>query len=172
MVRVAGSRSRRAAICPASIRGVTCLIAGPASCMWRMIVAQWRAAAHSVLRSNRESRGKSTETVIWRGASRSLMRLYLVTIGIALCASARAQTAPVFDNSGNGTLNGAYFLRQVLTVVDPSSGAITRAVAITGTMTFDGKGGYNFTGQKVDSTAGGSASAYSEIGRASCRERV
>ncbi|HTS47526.1 MAG TPA: hypothetical protein VMH05_06255 [Bryobacteraceae bacterium] len=89
------------------------------------------------------------------------MRLYLVTIGIALCASARAQTAPVFDNSGNGSLNGAYFLRQVLTVVDPSSGAITRAVAITGTMTFDGKGGYNFTGQKVDSTAGGSASAYS-----------
>ncbi len=88
------------------------------------------------------------------------MRSYLVTIGVVLCASAGAQTAPVFDNSGNGTLNGAYFMRQVLTVVDPGSGAITRAIAITGTMTFDGKGGYNFTGQEVDSTTGSTAAAW------------
>ena len=97
----------------------------------------------------------------WRQTSAAL---HLVTLCVALCASAGAQTAPVFDNSGNGTLNGTYFVRQVLTVDDASTSAITHAVAITGTMTFDGKGNYNFTGQKVDSTAGGSASAYSAQG--------
>jgi uncharacterized protein (TIGR03437 family) len=97
----------------------------------------------------------------WVGASAPL---HLLALGIVVCASMRAQNAAVFDNSGNGTLNGAYFVRQVLTVVDASSSAITRAVAITGTMTFDGKGNYSFTGQKVDSTAGGSAAAYSTQG--------
>lgn len=90
--------------------------------------------------------------------------MYLMTLCVALCAPAGAQIAPVFDNSGNGTLHGTYFVRQVLTVDDPSTSAITHAVAITGTMTFDGKGNYNFTGQKMDSTAGGSAAAYSAQG--------
>ena len=95
---------------------------------------------------------------------RVLSPWHLVTICVALRASAGAQTAPVFDNSGNGTLTGTYFVRQVLTVDDASTSAITHAVAITGTMTFDGKGKYNFTGQKVDSTAGSSASAVSVQG--------
>lgn len=95
---------------------------------------------------------------------RVLSAWQLVTLCVALCASAGAQTAPVFDNSANGTLNGPYFVRQVLTVEDASTSAITHAVAITGIMTFDGKGNYNFSGQKMDSTAGSSASAYSAQG--------
>ena len=114
-----------------------------------------------------------------KGASRSMMRtlnagrfsdvckgwsvaLTVATLSVGLSTSATAQ--PAFDNSGNGNLKGPYFVRQVLTLDDQNTSAITRAVSIVGTMTFDGKGGYTFSGQKVDSTAGGSATAYSVSG--------
>jgi uncharacterized protein (TIGR03437 family) len=78
----------------------------------------------------------------------------------------RKATTPLqtFDNSGNGMLNGTYFIRQVLTLTDPNTSAITRAVGLTGTATFDGKGNFNFTGQEVDSTAGGNAKSYTVSG--------
>ncbi len=69
-----------------------------------------------------------------------------------------------FDNSANGQLNGPFFVRQVLTVTDPNTSAITRAVSTTGTMTFDGKGGYSFTGQQLDSNKGNTASAFNTTG--------
>jgi uncharacterized protein (TIGR03437 family) len=70
----------------------------------------------------------------------------------------------VFDNSGNGMLSGAYFVRQVLTLPDENSGAIDQAVSLTGTMTFDGNGNYTFTGQELNSTVGTTAVAYSTSG--------
>jgi uncharacterized protein (TIGR03437 family) len=79
--------------------------------------------------------------------------------------AAHAQTAPVFDNSGNGTLKGTFFVRQILAAnVDPNSSAIGRAVSLTGTMTFDGNGNYNFSGQITDTMAGTSATAYNVSG--------
>ena len=89
----------------------------------------------------------------------------LVLCAIAAAGSLRAQTTPGFDNSGNGTLNGPYFVRQVLAAnIDNMTSAIGRAVSIAGIITFDGNGSYSFTGQLVDSTTGSTASAYSVSG--------
>jgi uncharacterized protein (TIGR03437 family) len=72
-------------------------------------------------------------------------------------------TAQSFDTSATGTVKGAYFVRQVLTIPDANTSAILRAVSLIGTMTFDGMGGYTFTGQLMDSKAG-NAQAFSTTG--------
>jgi len=69
-----------------------------------------------------------------------------------------------FDNSGNGMLKGAYFVRQVLTDLDGTTSDIDQAVSLTGTMTFDGNGNYTFTGQELNSMVGTTAVAYSTSG--------
>jgi uncharacterized protein (TIGR03437 family) len=69
-----------------------------------------------------------------------------------------------FDNSGNSMLKGTYFVRQVSTMLDPSTSDIDQAVSLTGTMTFDGNGNYTFTGQELDSTVGSTAVAYTTTG--------
>ena len=69
-----------------------------------------------------------------------------------------------FDNSANGTLKGPYFVRQILTLTDGNTSAITRAVSLAGTMTFDGAGNYTFSGQELDSTAGSSPVPYTASG--------
>ena len=80
----------------------------------------------------------------------------------ALAISAAAQT---FDTSGNGKLNGDYFVRQVVTTdLDTNTSAIGRAVSLIGIMTFDGNGNYKFTGQITDTQAGTSGAAYSTTG--------
>jgi len=88
---------------------------------------------------------------------------------VAVCAAvvcAGSAGAQTFDNSGNGTLNGAYFVRQVLTAnFNSNTSAIGRAVSLVGTMTFDGKGNYSFNGQILDSTVGTSPKAYSVTGQ-------
>ncbi len=49
------------------------------------------------------------------------------------CSGCRA----TFDTSGNGKLNGDYFVRQVLTTdLDANTSAIGRAISLTGIMTF------------------------------------
>jgi uncharacterized protein (TIGR03437 family) len=81
---------------------------------------------------------------------------------VASVATAGAQN---FDNSGNGTLTGTYFMRQVLTAnLDPNTSAIGRAVSIVGNMTFDGMGNYSFSGQIVDTNVGSSAAPYTVSG--------
>ena len=59
-----------------------------------------------------------------------------------------------FDNSGNSTLKGDYFVRQVLLSNVSAQGAIGQAESILGTITFDGNGGYSFTGQLMNSQSG------------------
>jgi hypothetical protein len=70
-------------------------------------------------------------------------------------ASARqlAAQAPGFDISGNHMLNGQYYFRQVIyeisTSADPSTGIagdINGAIALYGTITFDGNGNYSIAG--------------------------
>jgi uncharacterized protein (TIGR03437 family) len=79
-------------------------------------------------------------------------------LGVVLGIPAFAQT---FDTSGNGTLKGDYFVRQVLVMnLDQNTSAIGRAVSLTGIMTFDGNGGYTFSGQMMDSKTG-ATQAYS-----------
>jgi uncharacterized protein (TIGR03437 family) len=82
---------------------------------------------------------------------------------ILLCAFTISISAQTVDSTGNGMLKGPYFVRQVLTLPDQNTSAITNATSILGTITFDGAGKYSFTGQKMEST-GGTASAYSTNG--------
>jgi uncharacterized protein (TIGR03437 family) len=80
--------------------------------------------------------------------------------GLALPAAAQT-----FDTSGNGKLNGDYFVRQVITTnLDPNTSAIGRAISLTGVMTFDGNGNYSFTGQMLDTQVGTTAQPYSTSG--------
>jgi len=64
---------------------------------------------------------------------------------------------PTFDSSGNGLLNGTYYVRQVMYFVQDNSGALGEAISIQGTITFNGTGGYTFSGSVLDSTTGSSA---------------
>src|SRR5271154_889102 len=104
-------------------------------------------------------------TRLSRPPSTGCRNLRSAAVLVFLVVAAQAQTTPVFDNSGNGTLNGTYFVRQVLAAnVDPNSSAIGRAVSLTGTMTFDGNGNYKFSGQITDTLAGTSAAPYTVSG--------
>ena len=73
--------------------------------------------------------------------------------------------AQTFDTSGNGKLNGEYFVRQVVTTdLDSITSAIGRAISIIGVMIFDGNGNYTFIGQMSDTMAGTSGVTYSIAG--------
>jgi uncharacterized protein (TIGR03437 family) len=77
----------------------------------------------------------------------------------ALAALPWAASAQNFDSSGDGLLNGPYFVRQVLYLTDPSAtpqGAIGQRITTYGQITFDGNGSYTFSGSFVDSTASSS----------------
>ena len=79
--------------------------------------------------------------------------LALLLFGIPMAAQS-------FDTSGNATLKGDYFVRQVLvTNLDQVTSAVGRAISLIGTMTFDGNGSYKFSGQLMDTQAG-SVKAY------------
>ncbi len=74
----------------------------------------------------------------------------------ALLVAVIPLAAQNFDTSGNGTLKGDYFVRQVsLTNLNQNTSAVGRAISLTGTMTFDGNGNYTFSGQMMDTQAGG-----------------
>jgi uncharacterized protein (TIGR03437 family) len=76
--------------------------------------------------------------------------LFLIVVAGYFAVSARAQT---FDTSGDGLLNGPYFVRELALLVD-TSGALVQAFSASGTITFDGTGNYNFSGQILDSNVG------------------
>ncbi|HTR35414.1 MAG TPA: IPT/TIG domain-containing protein [Bryobacteraceae bacterium] len=63
---------------------------------------------------------------------------------------------PAFDSSGDGLLNGAYYLRQVFYFVTDQAGDITDAINIQGTITFNGSGTYSFSGSFLDGASGSS----------------
>jgi uncharacterized protein (TIGR03437 family) len=70
--------------------------------------------------------------------------------------------APGFDTSGNGMLNGTYYFRHVLYAINTSAdssgvyGDVEEAVAVYGTITFNGNGAYTIpSGTASDSTAPG-----------------
>ena len=73
--------------------------------------------------------------------------------------------AQLFDSSGNATLKGDYFVRQVSTAnLDPLTSAIGRGFSLTGVMTFDGAGKYAFSGKLLDTKAGTTARDFSYTG--------
>lgn len=95
---------------------------------------------------------------------RTTSAIFATFLSFALSFAPHA-SAQTFDASGNGTLKGDYFVRQVITAnLDPNTSAIGRAVSLTGTITFDGKGNYSFTGQLMDTKAGSTATPYTVSG--------
>lgn len=95
-------------------------------------------------------------------ARRSYIAGFAFMLAGILSAPAHAQLP---DSSGNGTIKGPYFVRQVLLLTDYNTGAIQQAVSIIGTMTFDGNGNYSFTGQMMDSSKGSSSTSYTAQGQ-------
>jgi uncharacterized protein (TIGR03437 family) len=70
-----------------------------------------------------------------------------------LVAATAAGQSYKFDNSGNATLTGAYFVREVALRNLSAQGAIGEALGVTGIATFDGAGNYSFSGQLADSAS-------------------
>ncbi len=75
-----------------------------------------------------------------------------VVLLLGACAW-RSSAQPAFDSSGNGQLNGAYYMRQVLYFVSDDQGDLGDAINIQGEITFDGNGNYSFTGTFLDGGA-------------------
>ena len=61
------------------------------------------------------------------------------------------------DHSGNASLKGDYFVREVL-MTGNAGGSITAAASVTGVATFDGNGNYTFKGQGTSLASGPNAS--------------
>ncbi|MBS1876472.1 MAG: hypothetical protein JSU00_24870 [Acidobacteria bacterium] len=79
------------------------------------------------------------------------LNLALILTAAAVWPVAAQSTIP-WDSSGNSMLSGTYYFRQLAFQGIKSSGSIGQTTLLYGTMTFDGKGNYTVTGQKVDST--------------------
>src|SRR5579863_8357286 len=86
-------------------------------------------------------------------------RFKTITAVLFFVATASAQNP---DTSGNSTLSGPYFVREVL-MTGNVDGSVTAAGSVVGIATFDGKGNYSFTGQGA-SLASGVNSALSLTG--------
>jgi hypothetical protein len=55
------------------------------------------------------------------------------------------------DTSGNSTLKGSYRFRELITLsYDPTTFNVTEVMAVNGTLSFNGAGGYSLTGSYVD----------------------
>ena len=81
---------------------------------------------------------------------------YLKTILAALFVVAAASGQNP-DTSGNGTVKGAYFVREVL-MTGNADGSVTAAGSVVGIATFDGNGNYTFTGQGTSLASGNNSS--------------
>ncbi|MGI8745143.1 MAG: hypothetical protein ACR2NN_21740 [Bryobacteraceae bacterium] len=59
-----------------------------------------------------------------------------------------------WDTTGNNLLQGTYYFREVIWIIGDNAGDLSRAIAIYGTMAFDGNGKYSLSSQVMDSDAG------------------
>jgi uncharacterized protein (TIGR03437 family) len=82
-------------------------------------------------------------------------RTFLPLLAVLSAVPAAAQH---FDASGNATLTGNYFLREVLIAGQNNNGTIRSASSVIGVATFDGKGNYSFNGQGMNTGSGPVAS--------------
>ena len=67
------------------------------------------------------------------------------------------------DSSGNSSLNGSFFVRQISLTVDHTTGLTNAAYCVYGTIVFDGNGNYTFNGQLASAGSAG-VSPYSVSG--------
>jgi uncharacterized protein (TIGR03437 family) len=77
----------------------------------------------------------------------------LLVFLLGACAwQCSAQSETGFDSSGDGMLNGTYYMRQAFYVIDVQTGAMVQSLNVQGNITFDGAGNYTFSGA-VENTA-------------------
>lgn len=80
-------------------------------------------------------------------------RLHLSVL-LAVAVTGPQVSAQTWDNTGNALLNGTYCFREVIWQVGDNSGNLSREIAISGNMNFDGNGNYTLTNVRtVDSTS-------------------
>src|SRR5580704_4539146 len=72
--------------------------------------------------------------------SKLVQAVSFLTLMVAWTAA--AQTTPTWDNSGNHLLNGTYYFRDATYQVGDSTGDLSYAAALYGTISFDGNGNY------------------------------
>jgi len=83
---------------------------------------------------------------------RTVKVLLLAAVILSFGAAAQAQS---WDNSGNGFLNGPYYVRHVVWQIGDNEGDLNDAVSIYGEITFTPSAGtYIFNGSLVDASAG------------------
>jgi len=80
------------------------------------------------------------------------IKLTLLLLVLGACAW-QCSAQPALDGSGDAMLNGTYYMRQVYYVVTPQTGAIVQDSNVQGNITFDGVGGYTFSGTVLLNTA-------------------
>jgi uncharacterized protein (TIGR03437 family) len=76
---------------------------------------------------------------------------------LALAAFPWRSSAQNYDSSGNSMLNGTYYIRQVIYLVQDTEqpeGTVGDAICTYGNITFDGNGNYTFNGSYLDSASG------------------
>jgi uncharacterized protein (TIGR03437 family) len=73
---------------------------------------------------------------------------------LLLVAAVWPAAAQSWDSSGNTLLNGTYYFREVFYVIRDSSGDLGQAIALYGTVAFDGKGNYTMSATDYDSQYG------------------
>jgi hypothetical protein len=85
-----------------------------------------------------------------------MSRQFFYTILIAL-STAIGAAAQNFDTSGNGMLKGQYFVREILIAGQngDANGTITSAASVMGVVTFNGSGGYSFSGTAASTASPG-----------------
>ncbi len=83
------------------------------------------------------------------------MKITRILVGMVTLAAgcATAQVTPGWDTSGDALLNGPYNFRRVVYDSELVRGRVARRLAIYGTITFDGQGGYAINGTQVDTSA-------------------
>ncbi len=84
---------------------------------------------------------------------------------LALCAFTASAQTYAWDNTGNGLLKGTYYFRQVVWLIDTSgSGELGEALAIYGTINFDGNGNYSTAAQIFDTNSNPAVQNYNVSG--------
>ncbi len=66
----------------------------------------------------------------------------MTMLGLVLSVLPVMASGPAYDSSGNANLKGTYYFREVFYLIG-SGGAITEAIALNWSLTFDGAGNYS-----------------------------
>ena len=93
-----------------------------------------------------------------------MMNKFARAVLLLAAAFPLAAQGPAFDNSGNNLLNGTYYFREVYQIVSDNAGDLNQAIAVYGTISFNGAGAYTLTGATVYDSNAGAPQAYTGSG--------